>query len=175
MSQIIRSGCRAGLLALLVMALPELVAAQNPDFTGTWKYNESESVLPDFGGGGGGGGRGGGFTPSQLTITQQEDEVTITRPDTGGRGMMGGGGPQVYKVDDEPHEVEMGMGTSTYVASWKEGKLVVVTEMSFGDRGGMVSTTTYSLSEDGQKLTQTIEMESPMGPMTMSLVFDLQK
>ncbi|MFC1529787.1 hypothetical protein ACFL6R_03615 [Gemmatimonadota bacterium] len=164
-----------GVLALAVLAIPALASAQNPDFTGTWKYNEAESELPDFGGGGGGGRGGGGFAPAQLTITQKENEVTIARPETGGGRMMGGGGTQVITVDGEPHEVETGRGTSTVTASWKEGKLVVVTEISFGDRGEMVTTTTYSLSEDGQKLIQAVEMDTPMGAISSKLVFDLQK
>ena len=44
---------RLAAVALMVIALPALVAGQ-ADLSGTWTLNQSKSTIPDMGGGGSG-------------------------------------------------------------------------------------------------------------------------
>ena len=168
---------------LCILTLPALAAGQNPDLSGTWILNEAESKLPEAGVSGGGGrsgrGVGGGLLAPQLTITREGDEITFDRSRTDipqgrqqGRVPGGQAGPQKVKIDGKPHDQQSGRGTSTVVADWKEGKLVVVQTRSSGSRGSTKTTMEYSLDEDGKKLTIVYEMENPQGTVNYKLVYD---
>lgn len=168
---------------ICILTLPAIANAQNPDLTGTWILNESSSQIPQVAVGGGGGrsgrGIGGGAVAPQVKISQDGDEITLDRRRTGappGRGQVRGAsgqpGPQTIKVDGKPHEQETSRGPATVTAEWKEGKLVVVQELSSTNRGRSKTTMTYSLSSDGKSLTIEYEMETPGGTVEYKLVYD---
>ena len=169
------------LLCLLV--LPALVKGQNPDLSGTWILNETESRFPQYnvGGGGGRSGRapGGGMIAAQVIISQSGDEITFDRRRSGmpmGRqqGQRGSGqpGPQTIKVDGQSRVQQTGLGSAVVVASWQEGKLVVTQEMTSTATGRTTTTMTYSLSTDGKKLAIGYVVETPGGNMDYRLIYD---
>ncbi len=171
MSRLNRSfiGLAVAFAAMLIVA--DTAAAQNPNFAGTWTLNQSESEMPQMGGGRGG--MGGGAAAS-MVITHEGDKITITTQQAGRDGST----REVVRefiTDGESHEDSSARMPTTNTAEWKEGKLVVVSEMSF-DRGGqafsMTTKTTYSINDDGRKLTMVQERETPQGSTSSTLVYD---
>ena len=180
-----------------IMAAATAGAVHGPDFSGTWVLNADESEMPGPPGGGGGtdgggrppggddqrgqggrggrGGRGGmgrgmGGQISRMTITQQDDQLTIVA-----EGPQGGSREQVLKPGAGPQEVSTPRGDATVEANWEDHKLVV-TRVSVREtpRGEMKieQNQSWELSEDGQTLTQLQEIKTPRGTFNMKLVFD---
>ncbi len=187
-------------MALILAVSGVMVAAaagvvQEPDFSGAWVLNTDESEMPGRPGGGGGrpeggggppggdgergqggrGGRGGmrrgmGGQVSKMTITQQEDQLTVVA-----EGPQGGSREQVLKPGAGPQEVSTPRGDSTVEVNWEDDKLVV-TQVSVREtpRGEMKieRNQIWDLSEDGQTLTQQQEIKTPRGAFEMKLVFN---
>jgi hypothetical protein len=148
-----------GLMAavVLVLSLPALAGAQNPNFAGHWALNQGESNLGTPPGGGGGGGRGGmgGMTPAEMTIKHEGNKLTITTTRTGRDG-----NPmeqvQEYTTDGKPVTTESQRGSSTVTATWTSGKLVIkTTRPGFQGGGEMTTTATYSMS-GGKLVVETV-------------------
>jgi hypothetical protein len=142
-----------GLMAalVLVLSLPALAGAQNPNFSGNWALNQAESNLGTPPGGGGGGGRGGfgGGPSATMSIKHEGTKLTITTQRTGRDGTVTDVVTE-YVTDGKPVTTETQRGSTTNTATWTSGKLVVVSKMSMGDRGEFTTTITYSMS--GNKL-----------------------
>ena len=171
-----------------IAGAPATAGAQNPDLSGEWILNESESQVPQLPPGGArGGGRGGagawtGVTAPEMTITQSGDQITFDRRRTEApaglrraQGLTSQPGPQTLQIDGKPHQQDTGRGASTTVAEWKEGKLVVVQNRTISAGGQTVTVTTttvYALSPDGRKLTLETSIETGRGPMSYQLVYD---
>jgi len=167
-------GCLAIFLCLLL--LPDQATAQLPDFSGKWAFNASKSELPT----GGGGARPGGQmrTPSDLTITQEENVINITQmvPTREGEQEW----TQTLTVDGESHETQDQRGNpAPTTATWKDGKLVVEQTMTFSRGGGepMTRTTTwtYSLQEDGKVLVRETQMRGRGGGEAMTIKYAYDK
>ena len=162
-----------------VMAAATAGAIHGPNFSGIWVLNADESEMPGPPGGGGRpgggdrppggdgqrgqGGRGGregmgrrmGGQISRMTITQEDDQLTV--------------------VSEGPQEVSTPRGDSTVEANWQDQKLVV-TRVSVREtpRGEMQieQNQNWELSEDGQTLTQLQEIKTPRGTFNIKLVFN---
>ncbi len=166
-------GCLAIFLCLLL--LPDPATAQLPDFSGKWAFNASKSELPT----GGMGARPGGRmrTPSDLTITQEENVINITRMVQTMEGEQEQ--TQTLTVDGKPHETQDLRGNPvTTTATWKDGKLVVEQTMTFS-RGGeemtRTTTQTYSLQEDGKVLVNERQMRGRGGGEAMTIKYAYDK
>ncbi len=167
----------------LALAIPAQ-EAEPTDFSGTWKLNpENSDAMPGMGRGGmgggrrGGGGRGGGEGSQSremtMVVSQKGDVVNIARE----------GGPQGGQMEmalipgEGPQEVSIGGGTAT-VQAWWEGRELVVQQIQERQtpRGSMTieQQQTWSLSEDGNTLTQRVKLKTPRGDFDMNLVFDRQ-
>ena len=167
----------------LALAVPAQEDAAT-DFSGTWKLNPEESdSMPGMGrpsgmgrGRRGGGGGGGGSSQSRemtMVISQEGNVVNIARE----------GGPQGGQMEmalipgEGPQEVSIGGGTAT-VQAWWEGRELVVEQSQERQtpRGSMTieQQQTWSLSEDGNTLTQRVKLKTPRGDFDMNLVFDRQ-
>ncbi len=159
-------------LALAVSAQEEA----STDFSGTWKLNPQESdSMPGMGRGRRGGGGGGSSQSREMTmvISQEGNVVNIARE----------GGPQGGQMEmalipgEGPQEVSIGGGTAT-VQAWWEGRELVVEQSQERQtsRGSMTieQQQTWSLSEDGNTLTQRVKLKTPRGDFDMNLVFDRQ-
>jgi hypothetical protein len=123
------------------------------DFSGTWVFDAAKSDQgggPGGGGGGGGAGRGGG-APSDLTIAQTGNDISITS--------MRGGNPMEtkYVMDGAEHSVEAQGGTMKYKAVLS-GDTLAITGTRTTQRGEMPINTKYILSADGKSLTVATAM-----------------
>jgi hypothetical protein len=154
-------------LILPALLLPLSTAlAQNPDISGTWVLNESESRTPDDG-------RTDGirtYIPaSEITISLEGDELTFEYRLPGpGQGRRGSRQFRTtvrkYVVDGKPHTTVTDGDTIRTVTQWKEGKLVINSErvIYMGLRRRVFGgTSEYSLSEDGRKLVHEDEIRNP--------------
>ena len=162
----------------LALAIPAQ-EAEPTDFSGTWKLNpENSDAMPGMGRGGmGGGGRGGGEGSQRremtMVVSQEGNVVKIARE----------GGPQGGQMEmalipgEGPQEVSIGGGTAT-VQAWWEGRELVVQQIQERQppRGSMTieQQQIWSLSEDGNTLTQRVKLKTPRGDFDMNLVFDRQ-
>ncbi len=134
------------LTAATVLLSAASLAAQAPNFAGSWTLVPDTTAMAGGGGGGGrmGGGRGGfGGLGQQVTIAQDAKTLTITRS-MGGNDMS-----TTYNLDGTPTKSTMSMRGNdveqTNTAKWDGSKLVISTSM---DMGNGPSTTTMTLSTD---------------------------
>ena len=169
-----------GLIAavVLVLSLPALAGAQNPNFAGNWALNQAESNLGTPPVGGGGGGRGGMMGGPAATMSIKHDATKLTITTT----MTGRDGNPVervteYTTDGKPVTTESQRGgPTTTTATWTSGKLVVVTKSSFAMGGGepveRITTITYSLA-GGKLVMETVRPGMQGGAaMTTKAVYD---
>lgn len=147
--------------ALLALLGLSALAADTPNFSGTWKMNMNKSdmgqmPLPD---------------KYEMTITHQEPEikaVTVTVGQMGERKSE-----TVYKTDGTETTNRMGQNESKSVAKWEGKVLSIVTKGSF--QGNSVEIhTKWSLSDDGKTLTMDQTFKSDMGEMASKRVLDKQ-
>ncbi len=176
-------------IAAAIVNLAFAVPVQEPegtDYSGTWVLNAEQSdSMPGMGGGRrggrgggrrGGGGTGGGETSQtrelRLVISQEDDTLNILRGGPQGRGMemdlIPGG---------EAQEISTPGGPATVSAWWEESQLIVrqIQERQT-PRGTMTieQEQRWELSEDGNTLTQRVQMKTPRGDRNLTLVFDRQ-
>jgi len=126
-------------------------SAQNPDFSGKWKLNESESEI------------GGeySFAPLEITITQEGNKMTAMRVNEfqGERRER----TSSYMLDGSDSKNEGFQGSEIIsVATWNEKALTIVTKIEMQDGGELIITAVYSLK--GEMLVISNAMEGgPMG------------
>ena len=146
-----RTYLRKSLFLLLAMSISFAGIAQNPDLSGKWKLNESESKI------------GGeySFAPLEITITQEANKMTTTRVNEfqGERRER----TSAYNLDGTDSKNEGFQGSEIIsVATWNEKDLKIVTEIEMQDGGELIITAVYSLK--GEKLVISNAMEGgPMG------------
>ncbi len=165
----------------LSLAVPVQEEAST-DFSGTWKLNPEESDSMPGMGRGGRGGRGGGGGGGGESNQSREMTMVISREDNV-LNILREGGPQGGQMEmaltpgEGPQEVSIGGGTAT-VEAWWEGRELVVEQSQERQtpRGSMTieQQQTWSLSEDGNTLTQRVKLKTPRGDFDMNLVFDRQ-
>jgi hypothetical protein len=133
-------------LALVVVTVA--FAQGKPNFQGVWTPQAPAAGAPPAGGGGGG--RGGG---GPMTVTQTATQLTIER--TMGQNTM----KTVYNLDGtESKNEQMGRGggtptISTSTVKWDGTKLVITTK-SEGPNGPTERTQTWSLTAEGNLVTE---------------------
>ncbi|MGE0442077.1 MAG: hypothetical protein AB7L66_10370 [Gemmatimonadales bacterium] len=167
----------AALTVLSLVAVP--LAAQKPDFSGTWKLNTELSDPmggPGGGGGGGGGGGrgmgGGGGRASELSITQTAAKLVIemkigenTRTTT-------------YNLDgSESRNPGMRGAETVSKAMWDGNSLMVMSETNMSTPNGDMKISSHevrSLSADGKQMTIVTTSTTPQGERTRKQVYDKQ-
>jgi hypothetical protein len=133
-------------LALVIVTVA--FAQGKPNFQGTWTPQAPAAGAPPAGGGGGG--RGGG---GPMTVTQTDKQLTVER--TTGQNTM----KTVYNLDGTESKNERpgrGGGTPTVAVStvkWDGNKLVITTK-SEGPNGPMETVQTWSLTAEGNLVTE---------------------
>lgn len=135
--------------------------APRPNLSGTWALNVSKS---DF----------GQMPPpaSQVdTIEDNEPSVKIVEDQKGG--MMGDMNLATTLSTDGKETTSTGMGGAEVksTAHWEGAKLVVNSKTSF-QGGDITIKDSYSLSPDGQTLTEVTHVESGMGNFDSTSVYD---
>jgi hypothetical protein len=139
------------------------------NFTGTWAFNESKSVLGDA--------QGPRMEAKTLVVAQQSNEIQVKRTSTGfdGNEMVQN---EKYTLDGK-ESVNSGMMDSKVksILTWSADKkeLTFAKVISFtmnGETQEMKSTEKWSLSPDSKTMTIKSSMNTPMGDMNTSLAYD---
>jgi hypothetical protein len=176
MKSILRTlGLALPFLTLGVLLAVASLAAEQPDFSGTWKLNPELSENPrekmaesmskgrggegggrgagGMGGGmrGGGGGRGGGREGMQERLGEREariQQIVIDHEDPTFRIRFADDSENVFYTDGRMTE-DLEAGLLEARASWKKGKRIEIERDS--PQGGAI-TEKYELSDDGSQL-----------------------
>jgi hypothetical protein len=141
-----------------------LIQAQTPDLSGRWILRKENSIIPQGGGGGGGRGRmmpggGGGGITIQMTITHEENSLTIAKVDEGPRGDRTRT-TETFTTDGKPDTIETDTGNVIIKAEWKRNSLIVERSrtMMMRDREMTMTTIeTFTLDPEGTWLMVFIE------------------
>lgn len=151
-------------LGVLVMVAAAM-AADKPDFTGTWKLDASKS---DF-----------GQMPApekmERVIDHKDPAIKIktTQSTPNGERTM----DTEYTLDGKEQKQETPRGTVMYTPKWEGNVVVIDSKRTMNVQGQQVEITgveRWSLSEDGKTMTVDSKMVAPMGEMTMKAVFAKQ-
>jgi hypothetical protein len=161
------TGKVAKLTLVFLLFLPAAVFGQI-NFTGTWAFNESKSVL--------GYAQGPGMEAKTLVVIQGTD-IQVKRTSTGfdGNEMVQN---EKYTLDGK-ESVNAGMmdskvkSTLTWSADKKELTFAKVISFTMnGEAQEMKSTERWSLSPDSKTLTIKSLMNTPMGEMNTTLAYE---
>ena len=138
-----------------------------PNFSGSWAFNESKSTL----------GEGPMMSATSMTINQQADLISV---DLVQSSFEGGEMKRSEKYTlDGKESVNMGMMDSSVktITTWSEDKKelrfakAIVFDMN-GDTMELKITDVWTISDDGKTLTVKSSMVSEMGDMNLVLVYD---
>ena len=177
-----RIAALAAAVATACLAAP--VAAQTPDFSGTWRLDRDASEFPErpagFGlgrrggprRGGGRAGGAGGFAPAAtLVITQTSDLLTIEqRTDRGNRALR-------YRLDGGESASRGPRGDLVTTSSWDGATLLTVGTLETSTPRGDFSIDVVeqrSLDADGRTLTVDSLRMLPFGEVASKLVYRRQ-
>lgn len=138
-----------------------------PNFSGSWAFNESKSILGD----------GPMMSATSMTVDQQEGLISmdLVRPSFDGGDMKT---TEKYTLDGKESVNEGMMGSSVKtITSWSEDKkeLRFAKTIAFdmnGETMEMKLNDAWTLSDDGKTLTVKSSMKSDMGEMNLALVYD---
>ena len=155
--------------AVAVLLLTAVVAAQTPDFSGTWNLDTKRSTAVGGGRGSGtgaGGGRGGGLglgpPPDRLTITQNAATLTVEAR------VAGSTRKTVYALDGRTTTNPLAAGrnggaAASSTAHWDQARLVV--SIAVPNRSGGSNPVEYqevwSLDADGSLIVETTMVGQP--------------
>ena len=169
----------------LLLCLPAIAGAQTPDLSGRWILQKDNSIIPQGGGGGGRGGRGGGGGMAgsgltvDMTITHEENTLSIARV-IESRGGARDRTTDTFTTDGEPNVIETEAGEITITAKWMRNSLIVDRSQTMGTGGRemtMTTTETYTLNEDGTWMMIFIQPPSMGGnqPTPSTLNYEKRK
>lgn len=137
------------------------------NFSGDWKFNEGKSKLDQM---------GAAFIQTKMTITQGENELTISRttPSFDGSEMVM---EEKLTLDGKECRSEIWNSPRVSKAVWSEsGDALVITSTITFERDGQSSviniTEEWRLSEDGKALSIKHNSSSEWGERNITLVFD---
>ena len=165
------------LTVILAMMMPAISNAQggSTNFSGTWKFNESKSQLPQGGGGGGGMGRMGA---GDFTVKQEANLLTVstTRQNQDGQNVTT---DMKYTLDGKETINASQRGDSKSVAKWSaDGKTLTITTsrtMDFNGETRTMNSTEVWVLTDAKTLTRTTTRPGMDGAeMKTVMVFDKQ-
>lgn len=177
---------------VMVFAIGAAAQATNPDFSGKWKLDASQSKLDER----------SRIESIDMTVAQTDTELSVTTKTTrsaapaggsggfgggggGGRGGFGGGGfggggdgTTKYTLDGKETTVDQpgpnGSIPVKFKAKFDSGKLRLNQTRTLNTPGGEFTLTTkeeWSLSEDGKTLTVKRTQDTPRGSTSSTMVF----
>lgn len=156
------------LVFCLSFPLTSFAAPEAVDFSGKWALDAAKSKL----------GEGGFGASKNMTVTQQGNNLSVERTNTGRNGQeMTFTGK--YTLDGKKSENTMGRGTSSSVATWSaDGQSLTITTTSSFERNGqkteMKSVEVWKLSNGGKTLTIDSTGTTPRGERKLTLVYNKQ-
>ena len=138
------------------------LAADKPNFTGSWKLNNAKS---DFG-------------PMPQGPDKFERKVDHNDPAMKVNTVQSMGGNErttdvAFTIDGKEHEVTMGQSTGKITANWKDAVLEVVTKREV-QGNAFTSTDKWTLSADGKLLTVDSAISTSQGEFNIKFVLDKQ-
>lgn len=155
------------LFAFVLLSLLSGSLIAQPDFSGSWTFNESKSTL----------GEGPMMSATSMTINQQADLISIdlVQPSFDGGEMKRS---EKYTLDGK-ESVNKGMMDSSIktITTWSDNKKelnfakAIVFDMN-GEKMEIKITDEWIISDDGKTLTVKSAMSSPMGDTNQVLVYD---
>lgn len=156
--------------ALTLIAAP--LAAQKPDFSGSWKLNAelSDPAMAPGGGGGGGGGRAGMGRATELFITQSDSKISIESK-AGDQTRM----TSFYLDGKESRNAGMRGAEMVTKSTWVDNTIVTEGENTMTTPMGEMkikSKEVRSLSADGKQMTVVSTFTTPQGDRTRKMVYD---
>lgn len=166
-------------LALLAAALAAPAAAQEADFSGTWRLDADASELPDFGGGRrfggggrprGGGGRGPGGAATLVIVQTPAMLIVEQRTDRGSRAAT-------YRLDGGESSNPGPRGEQTSRSRWDGAALVTEGTQAVSTPRGDFSlefTERRTLSADEGTMTVETTRSTPRGDLDTTLVYRRQ-
>ncbi len=145
----------AGLCAASVVAM----AAEAPDWSGTWKLDTSKSDFGQFPG-----------PDAQTDVwTHKDPKINIKSAVKGGP--QGDRNVELnYTTDGSESTNKMGPMDVKTKAKW-EGKKLVMHSTADMQGNAITIDATYEVSEDGKTMTVTRNIDSPMGAMTQKMLY----
>jgi hypothetical protein len=149
------------LVAGVALFSGSLMAANTPNFSGSWKLNAAKS---DF---------GPMPAPDKMDRTIKHEDPTMEMKTTQ-VGQQGEITTEMKYVTDGKEFVNKGpRGEVKSVATWEAGKLVVKSKREV--QGMEITITeTWSLSEDGKNITIVNSISTPQGDFEAKIVMDKQ-
>ncbi len=155
------------LFAFVSLILLSGSLAAQPNFSGSWAFNESKSTL----------GEGPMMSATSMTVNQQAAliSVDLVQPSFDGSEMKRS---EKYTLDGKESVNEGMMGSSIKtITTWSDNKkeLKFAKTIAFdmnGETMEMKMTDVWSISDDGKTLTVKSTMSSQMGDTNMVLVYD---
>jgi len=170
-----KSIMNARLISMFILMLSFLMIsgksfAQKPNFSGTFKLNESKSNT----------GQGPMRPAFELVVTQDVNSLAIQRKSKGRDGEDRVQNLK-YTLDGKECENQGFMNSvSKSIVSWSaDQKTLTINTTTVMDRDGekmeMKSTEAWSLSADGSTLSLEVNRTSPNGDVKQTLVYDKAK
>lgn len=158
-----------GFLLLVVFIVTNLVAADKPDFSGTWKFNEEKSTLDDM---------GMAFIPHTLVIKQQENDLAVQKTFTNqnGEDMVT---DESMTLDGKECKSEIWNSPRVTTANWtdKGDTLKIEVKITFNQDGNMnemLLHEAWSTLDDGARMVVNHFSTSNWGERKITMVFDKQ-
>ena len=172
------------IIPIILLAAVFLACSGGPvekaNFSGEWVLNQDKS---DTGGGPGREGaqrnpegrRGGGFNAPQMTTSQTDELLTITRAFKG-RDDEEITSEEKYDLTGKQSTNESRMGVKTSGAKWdNNGSVLVINSESMMERGDqsftMTSTEKWTLLDNGNELEIEMIMSTPRGERTRKVYY----
>jgi hypothetical protein len=148
-------------LVLTLFAALVALAADKPNFSGSWKINATKSEL--------------GQMPApekfERTIEHKDPSMKVSTV----QAMNGNerSSTMEYTINGQEQTVKTGMGEAKVTPVWKDSTLEVAIKRDF-QGNEMKSVELWTLSADGKTLNVAFQLSGPMGEMAMKFVFDKQ-
>ncbi len=138
------------------------MAADKPNFSGSWKLNNAKS---DFGP------MPQGPEKFERKVDHKDPEMKVSTTQS----MQGNERTtdSAYTIDGKENDIQMGPATAKVTATWKESILEVVAKRDI-QGNAITSAEKWALSADGKVLTVDTEITTPQGEFKLKFVMDKQ-
>ena len=162
-----------GTLAALVLAVGVVTAPAEPQFSGAWVLDRTQSQFPSHEGRGGADHSQVPPPEVKLKVEQQGTAVKVTRTMTMGTRERSLTDTYVADGSDQTHRGYRGGNVVTRAAFEGDRMVVTVTQTKKSEQGEktMAQQSIWSVSPDGRTLTIDTTVQSPRGDRAMKTVY----
>jgi hypothetical protein len=141
--------------------------AENVNFNGQWKLNESKSELGEF---------GARIAAQTIKIEQKTEGISVDKT-TSFNGQERTNSEKLSFDGKETESTTFGTAKRKATAKWSDdGKTLTVSSVTVFERDGQKmefkAIENYKLSEDGKSMTIDVNSTSSRGSNTMKVVYD---